>query len=208
MAHLVKLHDDNPDPRKVQEVVRALDNNGLIVCPTDTVYSFAAKLGSPKGFDRLARARGVKPEKAHFSLLCADLSDLSRYATHISNPLFKMMKRALPGPYTFVLPASSEVPKLYKGKKKTIGIRVPDHPVAQHVLRELGSPLVVSSVHDDDAMREYTTDPELILERNGHLVDLVVDGGMGHLEASTVLDCTGSEPEVLREGLGSVDDLF
>ena len=208
MAHLVKLHDDNPDPRKVQEVVRALDNNGLIVCPTDTVYSFAVKLGSPKGFDRLARAKGVKPEKAHFSLLCADLSDLSRYATHISNPLFKMMKRALPGPYTFVLPASSEVPKLYKGKKKTIGIRVPDHPVAQHLLRELGSPLVVSSVHDDDAMREYTTDPELILERNGHLVDLVVDGGMGHLEASTVLDCTRSEPEVLREGLGSVDDLF
>ena len=208
MAHLVKLHDHNPDPRKVREVVDVLHNNGLIVCPTDTVYSFAAKLGSSKGFDRLARAKGVKAEKANFSLLCADLSDLSHYATHISNPLFKLMKRALPGPYTFVLHASGEVPKLYKGKQKTIGIRVPDHPVAQHVLRELGSPLVVSSVHDDDALLEYTTDPELILERQSHLVDLVVDGGMGQLEASTVLDCSSGEPEVIREGLGDISDLL
>jgi tRNA threonylcarbamoyl adenosine modification protein (Sua5/YciO/YrdC/YwlC family) len=205
MAELVKLHDDHPDPRNVRKVLDALNSSGLIVCPTDTVYSFAAKLGSPKGFDRLARAKGVKPEKAHFSLLCADLSDLSRYAQHISNPLFKTMKRLLPGPYTFVLPASGEVPKLYKGKKKTIGIRVPDHPVAQHLLRELGSPLVVSSVHDEDELMEYTTDPELICERNGHLVDLVVDGGIGQLEASTVLDCTGSDIEVIREGLGPVD---
>lgn len=205
MSELVKLHDDHPDPRNVRKVLDALNSNGLIVCPTDTVYSFAAKLGSPKGFDRLARAKGMKPEKAHFSLLCADLSDLSRYAQHISNPLFKTMKRLLPGPYTFVLPASGEVPKLYKGKKKTIGIRVPNHPVAQHLLRELGSPLVVSSVHDEDELMEYTTDPELICERNGHLVDLVVDGGIGQLEASTVLDCTGSDIEVIREGLGPVD---
>ena len=207
MADLVKLHDDHPDPRNVQKVLDALNSNGLIVCPTDTVYSFAVKLGSPKGFDRLARAKGVKPEKAHFSLLCADLSDLSRYAQHISNPLFKTMKRLLPGPYTFVLPASGEVPKLYRGKKKTIGIRVPDHPVAQHLLKELGSPLVVSSVHDEDSLMEYTTDPELICERNGHLVNLVVDGGIGQLEASTVLDCTGSGIEVIREGLGPVDSI-
>lgn len=205
MAELVKLHDDHPDPRNVRKVLDALNSNGLIVCPTDTVYSFAAKLGSSKGFDRLARAKGLKPEKAHFSVLCADLSDLSRYAQHISNPLFKTMKRLLPGPYTFVLPASGEVPKLYKGKKKTIGIRVPNHPVAQHLLRELGSPLVVSSVHDEDEVMEYTTDPELICERNGHLVDLVVDGGIGQLEASTVLDCTGPDIEVIREGLGPVD---
>ena len=205
MAELVKLHDDHPDPRNVRKVLDALNSNGLIVCPTDTVYSFAAKLGSSKGFDRLARAKGLKPEKAHFSLLCADLSDLSRYAQHLSNPLFKTMKRLLPGPYTFVLPASGEVPKLYKGKKKTIGIRVPNHPVAQHLLRELGSPLVVSSVHDEDEVMEYTTDPELICERNGHLVNLVVDGGIGQLEASTVLDCTGPEIEVIREGLGPVD---
>ena len=205
MAELVKLHDDHPDPRNVRKVLDALNSNGVIVCPTDTVYSFAAKLGSPKGFDKLARAKGLKPEKAHFSVLCADLSDLSRYAQHISNPLFKTMKRLLPGPYTFVLPASGEVPKLYKGKKKTIGIRVPNHPVAQHLLRELGSPLVVSSVHDEDEVMEYTTDPELICERNGHLVDLVVDGGIGQLEASTVLDCTGPDIEVIREGLGPVD---
>jgi len=205
MAELVKLHDDHPDARNVRKVLDALNSNGLIVCPTDTVYSFAAKLGSPKGFDKLARAKGLKPEKAHFSVLCADLSDLSRYAQHISNPLFKTMKRLLPGPYTFVLPASGEVPKLYKGKKKTIGIRVPNHPVAQHLLRELGSPLVVSSVHDEDEVMEYTTDPELICERNSHLVDLVVDGGIGQLEASTVLDCTGPDIEVIREGLGPVD---
>ena len=192
----------------MREILEVLNKNGLIVCPTDTVYSFAVKLGSPKGFDRLARAKGVKPEKANFSLLCADLSDLSQYAQHISNSLFKTMKRVLPGPYTFVLPASGEVPKLYRGKKKTIGIRVPDHPVAQHVLRELGSPLVVSSVHDEDALLEYTTDPELILERQGHLIDLVIDGGMGKLEASTVLDCTGDDLEVIREGLGPVDNLW
>ena len=208
MARLVKLHDDNPDPRKVRQVLEVLNQNGLIVCPTDTVYSFATKLGSSKGFDRLSKAKGIKPNQAHFSLLCADLSDLSKYATHIGNPLFKMMKRKLPGPYTFVLPASGEVPKLYKGKKRTIGIRVPKHAVAQHLLRELESPLVVSSVHDEDAVLEYTTDPELILERYNHLVDLVVDGGIGHLEASTVLDCTGSEPQVLRLGLGAIDDLW
>jgi len=208
VAHLVKLHDRNPDPRKVKEVLDCLERDGLIVCPTDTVYSFATKLGSPKGFDRLARAKGIKPDKAHFSLLCPDLSDLSQYAQHISNPMFKLMKRALPGPYTFVLPASGEVPKLYRSSKKTIGIRVPDHPVAQHILRALGKPLVVSSVHDDDEMLEYTTDPELILERHGHVVDLVVDGGMGQIEASTVLDCTGSEPEVIREGLGPIDGLL
>jgi len=208
MAHLIKIHDKNPDPRKVREVLDVLNRDGVVVCPTDTVYSFASKLGSAKGFDRIARAKGVKPEKANFSLLCADLSDLSQYAQHISNPMFKLMKRALPGPYTFVLPASSEVPKLYKSGKKTIGIRVPDHPVAQHILRELGKPLVVSSVHDDYEVLEYTTDPELILERHNHVVDLVVDGGMGQNEASTVLDCTGNVPEILREGLGPVDGLF
>ena len=185
-----------------------LNKDGLVVCPTDTVYSFAAKLGSPKAFDRLARTKGIKPEKADFSLLCADLSDLSKYAQHLSNPLFKMMKRALPGPYTFILPASGEVPKLYRSRKKTIGIRVPDHPVALHVLRELGTPLVVSSVHDDDDLLEYTTDPELICERHGHVVDLVIDGGIGQLEASTVLDCTSGEPELVRQGLGPVDGLL
>ena len=177
----------------------------LDLVPTDTVYSFASKLGNSKGFDRIARLKGLKPDKAHFSLLCADLSDLSQYAQHLSNPLFKMMKRVLPGPYTFVLPASGEVPKLYRSWKKTIGIRVPDDPVALAILKELGSPLVVSSVHDEDEVLEYTTDPELILERWGHAVDLVVDGGMGKLEASTVLDCTGAEIKVIREGLGPVD---
>ena len=208
MASLIKIHDHNPDPRKVREVLDCLSQDGVIVCPTDTVYSFASMLGNAKGFERIARAKGIKPDKAHFSLLCADLSDLSKYAQHIGNPTFKLMKRALPGPYTFVLPASGEVPKLYRSSKKTIGIRVPNHPVAQQLLRELGKPLVVSSVHDDDMMLEYTTDPELILERHGHWVDMVVDGGIGELEASTVLDCTGNVPEVLREGLGPLEGLL
>ena len=208
MAELVKLHDSNPDPRSLQRVAKELHRDGVVICPTDTVYSFACVLGSAKGFDRIARIKGLQPEKAHFSILCADLSDLSQYTQHISNATFKMMKRVLPGPYTFVLPASGQVPKLYRSAKKTIGIRVPNHPVAQSVLQELGRPLIVSSVHDDDEILEYTTDPELIFERWGHAVDLVIDGGIGQIEASTVVDCTSDEPEVIREGLGPVDDLW
>lgn len=182
--------------------------DGVVVVPTDTVYSFATRLGNAKGFDRLAKLKGIRPDKAHFSLLCEDLSGLSLHAQHIPNPVFKLMKRVLPGPYTFVLKASGEVPKLFKSAKKTIGIRVPNHPVALALLRELGQPLVVSSVHDEDDLLEYTTDPELIAERWGHAVDLVVDGGIGQLEASTVIDCSSGEPEVVREGLGPVDGLF
>jgi tRNA threonylcarbamoyl adenosine modification protein (Sua5/YciO/YrdC/YwlC family) len=208
MSVLVKLHENNPDPRRLREVVEAIQQGNVVVVPTDTVYSFAAMLGNSKGFDRIARLKGLRPEKAHFSLLCADLSELSRYTQHLSGALFKLMKRALPGPYTFVLPASGEVPKLYRSSKKTIGIRVPSHPVAQAILRELPQPLIVSSVHDDDDLLEYTTDPELILERWGHGVDLVVDGGLGQLEASTVIDCTSGEPEVVREGLGPIEGLF
>ena len=207
MSSLLKIYEDNPDDRAVREVVECLNRGGVIVCPTDTVYSFACLLGNSKGFDRIARLKGLKPEKAHFSLLCSDLSDLSTYTQHLSNTTFKTMKRVLPGPYTFVLPASNQVPKLYKSSKKTIGIRVPDHSVALAILKALGKPLVVSSVHDDDDVLEYTTNPELIDERWGHAVDMTVDGGIGHLHASTVVDCTGDEPEVVREGLGDVDAL-
>jgi len=208
MASLVRLHDHAPDPRKLREVVDCLARDGVVVVPTDTVYSFATRLGNAKGFDRLAKLKGIRPDKAHFSLLCEDLSGLSLHAQHIPNPVFKLMKRVLPGPYTFVLKASGEVPKLFKSAKKTIGIRVPNHPVALALLHELGQPLVVSSVHDEDDLLEYTTDPELIAERWGHAVDLVVDGGIGQLEASTVIDCSMGEPEVVREGLGPVDGLF
>ena len=202
MSSLLKIYEDNPDDRAVREVVECLNRGGVIVCPTDTVYSFACLLGNSKGFDRIARLKGLKPEKAHFSLLCSDLSDLSTYTQHLSNTTFKTMKRVLPGPYTFVLPASNQGPKLYKSPKKTIGLRVPDLGVALAILKALDKPLV-ASVHDDDDVLEYTTNPELIDERWGHAVDMTVDGGIGHLHASTVVDCTGDEPKSFEKAWGT-----
>lgn len=204
---LVRLHPDNPDPRRLKQVLDVLERDGVIVVPTDTVYSFACRLGSTKGLERIARLKGVKPEKAPFSLACADLSQLSVYSKPVTNDVFKLMRRVLPGPYTFILTATAQVPKWFRGNKKTIGIRVPDHGSLQAIVQALGSPLVVSSVHDEDDVVEYTTDPELIAERFGQQVDAVVDGGIGALEGSTVIDCTGQTIEVIREGLGPVDFL-
>lgn len=202
---LIRLHPDNPDPRRLQQVLDVLERDGVVVVPTDTVYSFACRLGSTKGLERIARLKGVKPEKAPFSLACADLSQLSVYSKPVTNDVFKLMRRVLPGPYTFILTATTQVPKWFRGNKKTIGIRVPDHGSLQAIVQALGSPLVVSSVHDEDIVVEYTTDPELIEERFGATVDAVVDGGLGALEASTVLDCTGGGIEVIRKGLGPID---
>jgi tRNA threonylcarbamoyl adenosine modification protein (Sua5/YciO/YrdC/YwlC family) len=164
---ILRIHQDNPNPKEVREAVSILNKDGVIVIPTDTVYSFACVLGSSKGFDRIARLKKLRPNKAHFSLLCADLSDLSQYTRPVPNEIFKLMKRALPGPFTFILQAGGNVPKLYRSTKKTIGIRVPDNSVALAIINELGKPLVVSSVHDEDDVLEYTTDPELIDERHG-----------------------------------------
>ncbi len=205
---LIRIHSENPDPRRVQQAVELLERDGVVVVPTDTVYSFACRLGSTKGMERIARLKGVKPEKAPFSLACADLSQLSVYSKPVSNDVFKMMRRALPGPYTFILEATTQVPKLFRGNKKTIGIRVPDHGALQAIVSALGSPLVVSSVHDEDLVVEYTTDPELIEERFDQTVDAVVDGGFGALEASTVIDCTGGEIQVIREGRGPLDAIL
>lgn len=204
---LVRLHPDNPDPRRLKQVIDVLERDGVVVVPTDTVYSFACRLGSAKGLERIARLKGVKPEKAPFSLACADLSQLSVYSKPVTNDVFKLMRRVLPGPYTFILTATTQVPKWFRGNKKTIGIRVPDHGSLQAIVQALGSPLVVSSVHDEDDVVEYTTDPELIAERFGQQIDAVVDGGLGALEGSTVIDCTGRTIEVIREGLGPVDFL-
>jgi tRNA threonylcarbamoyl adenosine modification protein (Sua5/YciO/YrdC/YwlC family) len=195
---ILRIHQDNPNPKEVREAVSILNKDGVIVIPTDTVYSFACVLGSSKGFDRIA----------HFSLLCADLSDLSQYTRPVPNEIFKLMKRALPGPFTFILQAGGNVPKLYRSTKKTIGIRVPDNSVALAIINELGKPLVVSSVHDEDDVLEYTTDPELIDERHGHAIDAVVNGGFGELYASTVIDCTSGVPEVIREGKGVIESIL
>lgn len=205
---LLSIHPDNPDPRKVREAVKILQMGGVIVMPTDTVYSFASKLGNNKGFERIARIRGIRPNKAHFSLLCKDLSDLSQYTRPVANEVFKLMKRALPGPFTFILQAGGNVPKLFRSSKKSIGIRIPDNKVALAILGEIGIPLVVSSVHDEDHILEYTTDPELIEEKHGHHVDAVIQGGFGELYASTVIDCTNGIPEVIRKGRGNIESLL
>lgn len=205
---LIRIHQDGPDPNKVREVVSILKKDGVVVCPTDTIYSFACILGSSKGFERIARLKGLRPNKAHFSILCSDLSDLSKYTRPVPNEIFKLMKRVLPGPFTFILPSGGNVPKLFRSSKKTIGIRVPDNTVVQAILKEIGKPLVVSSVHDDDEILEYTTDPELIDERHGHAVEAVVHGGFGELYASTIIDCSSGIPDVIREGRGDIDSIL
>ncbi len=202
---LLQIHPDNPDPRKISQVVECLNDGGVIVYPTDTVYSFGCSLEKHKAFERIARLKGLKPEKAHFSIVCYDLSHLSHYSKAVDNRIYKLMRKALPGPYTFILNASSNVPKIFKTKKKTIGIRIPDNNIARTLADELGSPLIASSVHDEDEIIEYTTDPELINEKYHKLVDIVIDGGYGNNEASTIFDCTSSEIELVREGIGDPD---
>ena len=202
---LLKIYPENPNPKALAQVVECLSCGGIVIYPTDTVYAMGCDIRHPKTIERLARVKGVKAEKADFSILCNDLSHLSEYTRPISNPLFRLMKQSLPGPFTFILPAGSQVPKLLHSRRKTVGIRVPDHPVLLEIIRELGSALISTSVKDDDQVLEYTTDPELIHDRYQQVVDMVVDGGFGHDVASTVVDCTGEEPVIVRQGLGIVD---
>jgi len=202
---LLSIHPDNPDKRKIEQVIGVLKKGGIIIYPTDTVYSMACDLTNRKAVERMAQIKGIKIEKANFSLICHDLSNISDYTVQFSNNIYKMMKRALPGPYTFILNANNSVPKLFKSKKKTIGIRVPDNNIARVLVEQLGNPLISTSVHDDDEILEYITDPELIHEKYENILSLVIDGGYGKNEASTIIDCTGNEPEVIREGIGSVD---
>jgi tRNA threonylcarbamoyl adenosine modification protein (Sua5/YciO/YrdC/YwlC family) len=205
---LINIHPDNPDPRKVKQVIECLLGGGVIIYPTDSVYSIGCDLNNSKAVERVARIKGIQLKDANFSLVCRDLSHLSEYCKPIENNIYKLMKRALPGPYTFILNANNNVPKIFKSKKKTIGIRVPDHPVSLAIVTAMGSPLVATSVHDDDEILEYTTDPELIHERYEDLVDIVIHGGIGNLEASTVFDCTSGMPELVREGRGPVEGLL
>ena len=205
---LVAIHPDNPDKRKIDQAVKTLQKGGVIIYPTDTVYSMACDLNNRKAVERMAKIKGVKLEKANFSLICYDLSHISDYTVQFSNSIYKLMKRALPGPYTFILNANTSVPKLFKSKKKTIGIRVPDNNIARELVAELGNPLISTSVHnDDDEILDYITDPEMIHDKFEKVVDLVVDGGFGRNEGSTRFDCTDNEPEVIREGLGPLNVL-
>lgn len=200
---LLKIHPDNPNPRKIATAVQCLKSGGLIVYPTDTVYSIGCDMNQPKAIDKLARLKGIKASKANFSLVCKDLSHLSEFTKPINSDIFRVMKRAFPGPYTFILEASGQVPKIFQSKKKSVGIRVPDHEVIRSLVGELGYPLVASSVKDEeDDFLEYPTDPSLIEEMFGDSVDIVIDSGMGGLVPSTVVSFVGGEAELIRQGKG------
>lgn len=201
---LLNIHPDNPNPKRIQEVAEILRNGGLIIYPTDTVYSIGCDLMNQKAIAKVAAIKGVKAEKANFSIICYDLSHISEYA-RVNTPEYKLMKKSLPGPFTFILNATGSVPKIFKSKKKTIGIRVPDNNIARDIVNEFGNPIIATSVHDDDEILEYTTDPELIHEKFGKLVDVVINGGMGNNEASTIVDLTQGEAEIVRQGLGDLE---
>jgi tRNA threonylcarbamoyl adenosine modification protein (Sua5/YciO/YrdC/YwlC family) len=204
---LLPIHPANPDPRKIAQVVECLRKGGIIVYPTDSVYSMGCDMLNTKALEQLARIKQVKLEKANFSLVCSDLSHLTEYSKQLSNPIYKLMRSLLPGPYTFILEASKAIPKIFSDRKKTVGIRVPDNAIARAIVEALGHPIVATSVHDDDAILDYTTDAELIHEKWSNLVDIVVDGGPGGLEPSTVISCINDEIEVIRVGKGSIDML-
>lgn len=204
MAEFIKIYEDNPNPKEIKRVVKILRDGGVIIFPSDTVYALGCDITNNRAMERVAQLRGVKLEKANFSFICEDLSNLSDYVKQIDSPTFKILKRNLPGPYTFILPGNNNLPNVFK-KKKEVGIRVPDNAIARAIVHELGNPIISTSIKDEDEVIEYTTDPELILEKWDKLVDLVIDGGYGGNIASTVVDLTGSEPLVIREGKGSLE---
>ena len=204
MAKFIKIYPENPNPKAIQEIVDVLKRGGLVIYPTDTVYGLGCDMTNVKALERLAKIKNVKLEKANFSFICEDLSNLSDYVKQIDTTTFKILKRALPGAYTFILPGSKNLPNPFK-KRKTVGIRVPDNSIIQALLNTLGNPIVSTSIRDDDDVLEYTTDPELILEKWDNLVDLVIDGGYGDNEASTVIDLSQETPLVVREGKGSLE---
>jgi len=201
-ASLLQIHPENPQQRKISEAVQILRDGGVIIYPTDTIYGLGCDIHNARAVERVCLIKGIKPDKANLSFICSDLTHISDYAK-IDTPTYKVMKKALPGPFTFVLNASSRVPK-YAGNKKTVGIRVPDNNIALQLVKELGNPILSTSIHDDDEVLEYSTDPGLIFEKYRNLVDAVIDGGPGNNMASTVVDATNNF-EVLREGAGDIE---
>lgn len=204
MAEFIKLYEENPNPRDIQKVVNVLKKGGLIIYPTDTVYGLGCDITNIKALERIARIKGIKLEKSNFSFVCEDLSNLSDYVKQIDTSTFKILKRALPGAYTFILPGAKTLPNPFK-KRKTVGIRVPDNAIALEIVKVLGNPIVSTSIRDEDEILEYTTDPELILEKWDSRVDVVIDGGYGGNEGSTIIDLSLDEPEIIREGKGSLE---
>jgi tRNA threonylcarbamoyl adenosine modification protein (Sua5/YciO/YrdC/YwlC family) len=204
LCMLLQVHPDNPNARNIKTIVECLQDGGIIIYPTDTVYGLGCDITQPKAIERIARIKHIDPKKANFSFICYDLSHLSDYAKSVDTPVFRMLKKALPGPYTFILPASRQVPRLLKTKKDTVGIRVPNNNICRTIVKELGNPIMSTTLPIEHYVEEYT-DPEIIYEKFGKQVDIVVDGGPGGMAFSTVIDCTGPVPELVREGIGSFE---
>ncbi|MBG0860271.1 MAG: threonylcarbamoyl-AMP synthase [Bacteroidales bacterium] len=202
---LIRLYPENPNERHIRQVVDLLEAGGIIIYPTDTVYAIGCDIKAVKSIESIARLKGLNPENPDLSLIFHDMSQLSEYTTIRDNNIFRLLKRNLPGPFTFIVKANNQIPKMFKNKKKTVGIRIPDNRIALELVRELGRPIITTSVHDQDEVIEYTTDPELIHEKYRDFADIVIDGGYGKNEASTIVDCTGDEIMIIRQGLGIVE---
>jgi tRNA threonylcarbamoyl adenosine modification protein (Sua5/YciO/YrdC/YwlC family) len=205
---LIKIYPENPNPKAIEQAVDVLRKGGLIIYPTDTVYGLGCDITNQKAIEAICRIRNIKPDKANFSFICYDLSHISDYIKPIDSATFRIIKKALPGPFTFIFNASHAVPKLLNSNKKTVGIRVPDNNIAREIVKALGNPIVSASIKDDDEIIEYSTDPELIYEKYQDQVDLVIDGGYGGNIASTVVDCTSGDFEVIREGKGDLEQFL
>lgn len=202
---LIKIYPDNPNEKFIQQVVDVLKKGGIIIYPTDTVYGLGCDISNPKAIEKICKIRGIKPEKANFSIICYDLSHISDFTRQIDNETFRVIKKALPGPFTFIFNANKNVPKLLSSNKKTVGIRVPDNTIAREIVKMLGNPIISTSIHDDDEIIEYSTDTELIHEKYKDMVDLVIDGGYGDNEPSTIVDCSEGNFEIIRQGKGDLD---
>ncbi len=202
----LKLYKENPNPRYIKMILECLADGGIIIFPTDTIYGMGGSISNPKVLDRICQIKGIRKEKANFSFIFHDLSMLSEFTRPISNNVYKMMKRNLPGPFTFILEANNNVPRIFQSKKKTIGIRIPDQPIITNIVSEFGSPIMTTSlVDEEDEMGGYLTDPEEINERYKDIVDIIIDGGAGENTASTVVDCTDNEILIVRQGKGILD---
>ena len=204
-ADFLSIHPENPEYRKIQEVLAVLNKGGIIAYPTDSVYNFGCSLDNKRAIEKLAKLKGIKLKKANFSLVCADLKSIDEYTTPFSRSVFKALNKNLPGPFTFILNASNQIPKLFDSNKKEIGIRIPDNEICLEIVRHLGVPMVKTSIHHEDEIVEYITDPEQIFEKFEHQIDLVIDGGIGNNEPSTVVDCTQDELDIVRQGIGELD---
>ncbi len=205
---LLRIYEENPNEKAIEQAVAVLKKGGLIIYPTDTVYGLGCDISNQKAIEKICRLKGIKPEKANFSFVCHDLSHISEYVKPIDTAVFRLLKRALPGPFTFIFNANSHVPKLLASNKKTVGIRVPDNNIARAIVKALGNPILSTSIRDEDDIIEYSTDPELIHEKYENLVDLVIDGGYGNNVASTVVSCLDDDFEIIRQGKGDLNEFL